>query len=44
MIKSLRIKWTENVPASVRIETYTDFWWDNLRKIDHLEDIGAYGK
>jgi len=44
MIKSLRMKWTENVHASVRIETYAEIWWGNPKKIDHLEDIGGYGR
>jgi len=25
-------------------ETYTGFWWGNLRERDHLEDPGADGR
>jgi hypothetical protein len=27
-----------------RGETYTGFWWGNLRERDHLEDPGADGR
>jgi len=32
-MKSLRMKWTQNVHASVRTETYAEVWWDNPKKI-----------
>jgi len=25
-------------------EVYTEFWWGNLREIDHLEDPGVDGR
>jgi hypothetical protein len=27
-----------------RGELHTEFWWGNLTKRDHLEDIDVYGK
>jgi hypothetical protein len=27
-----------------RGEVYTRFWWGNLRKRDHLEDLGVDGR
>ena len=27
-----------------RGEVYTGFWWGNLRKRDHLEDLGLDGR
>jgi hypothetical protein len=28
----------------VRRETYTEFWWGNLRERDHLRDPGVVGR
>lgn len=25
-------------------EVYTDFWWENLRGVNHLEDLGVDGR
>jgi hypothetical protein len=25
-------------------DRYTGFWWGNMRKIDHLEDLGVDGR
>jgi hypothetical protein len=27
-----------------RPEVHTEFWWGNLRKRDHLEDVAMYGR
>jgi len=44
MIKSRRMRWAEHVPRMRRGEAYTGFWWENLRKRDHLEDPGVDGR
>jgi len=44
VIKSRRTRWPGH-GARMRLgETYTGFWWGNLREIDHLEDPGVDGK
>jgi hypothetical protein len=32
------MRWTKHVASIGTVETYTGFWWENLREIDHLED------
>jgi hypothetical protein len=34
MIKPSRMSWNRQVPR----ETLREFWWENLKKGDHLED------
>jgi len=44
MIKSRRMKWAGNVARMGRGEAYAYFWWGNVRKRDHLEDVGVDGR
>ena len=45
VIKSRRRKEVEYVARLWRIgEVHTGFWWGNLRKKDHLEDHGIFGR
>jgi len=43
VIKSRRIRWAGQVAGMGREETYTKFWWGNLRERDHLGDPGVDG-
>ena len=43
VIKS-RIRWAGHVALTGRGETYTWFWWGNLRESDHLGDPGVGGR
>jgi hypothetical protein len=36
VIKSRRMRWAGRVPRMGRGDTYTGFWWGNLRERDHL--------
>jgi hypothetical protein len=41
MIKSRRMIWTGHVARKGGGgEVHTEFWWENLRERDHLEDTG----
>jgi len=40
VIKS-RMRWAGHVARMRRGETYTGFWWGNLRERDHLGDLGV---
>jgi hypothetical protein len=44
VIKSRKMRWAEHVARIRRGEAYTGFWWENLRKRDHLEDTGVDGR
>jgi hypothetical protein len=44
VIKSRRDRWARHVARMGRGETYTGFWWGNLREIDHLDDPGVNGR
>jgi len=41
LIKSIRMKCST---YGGRGETYTEFWWGNVRERDHLEDTGVDGR
>jgi len=38
------MRWVGHVTSRGREDLYTEFWWANLREIDHLEDLGVDGK
>jgi hypothetical protein len=39
-----RKRWAGHVTRMGIAETYTGFWWGNLRERDHLKDAGVDGK
>ena len=41
VIKSRRIRRVGHVARTGREKLHTGFWWENLKKRDHLEDPGA---
>ena len=43
VIKSRRMRWAGHIVRTGRRETYTGFWWRNLRERDHLGDPGVDG-
>jgi hypothetical protein len=43
VIKSRRMRWAGHV-ARMEGETYTGFWWGNLRERDRLRDQGVDGR
>jgi len=44
VMKSRRMRLAGHVARMGRFETYTGFWWGNLREGNHLEDPGLDGK
>jgi hypothetical protein len=44
VIKSRRIRWAWHVARMGRVETYTGFWWGNLRERDHWGDPCVDGR
>jgi len=44
VIKSRLMRWSGHVALMGGGETYTGFWWVNLKEIDHLEDPGIDGR
>jgi len=38
---SRRMRWTGHVARMGREEGHTGFWWGNLRKRGHLEELGV---
>ena len=42
--KSRRMRWAVHVARMGRGESYTGFWWGNLREIDHLGDPRVDGR
>jgi len=38
------MRWTGHVARTGRGEKYTELWWGNLRKEDHLEGLGVDGR
>jgi len=44
VIKSRRMRWAGHVAYMGRGEVYTEFWWENLKDRDHLENPGIDGK
>ena len=44
VIKSKRMGWAGRVALMGREKAYTGFWWENLRKRNHLEDPGVDGR
>jgi len=38
------MRWVGHVALLGRAETYTGFWWGNLRERDHLGDPGVNGR
>jgi hypothetical protein len=43
-IKPRRMRWTGHVTRRERFEMHTVFWLQNLKRGDHLEDLGIDGK
>jgi len=43
VIKLRRMRWAGYI-AWGRVEVFTGFWWENLRKSDHLENPGVDGR
>ena len=44
VIKSRRMRWAGHVACMGSVEVYTEFWWENVRDRDHLEDTGVDGR
>jgi hypothetical protein len=44
MIKSRRMRWTEQVARTGRGEVHILFGWRNMREGDHLKDSGINGR
>jgi hypothetical protein len=38
------MRWEGQVARVERQVVYTGFWWENLRKRDHLEELGVDGR
>ena len=43
VIKSRKMRWAGHVARMGRGEEYTGFWWGELIKRDHFEDLGEDG-
>jgi hypothetical protein len=39
VIKAMLVRWVEHVASNGRREMHTEFWLENLKERDHLEDI-----
>jgi len=44
VVKLRRMRWAGHVARMGRRETYTGFWWGNMRERDRLGDPGVDGK
>jgi hypothetical protein len=44
VIKSRRLRWARHVARRGREAVHTAFWWEILRKEDHLEEPGEEGR
>jgi hypothetical protein len=44
VIKLRRMRWARHVAGMRRGETYTGFWWGNLRERGHFGDPGVDGR
>jgi hypothetical protein len=44
MFKLRMMRWVGHIARLGTGEAYTGFWWGKLRKRDHLEDPGIYGR
>ena len=44
LIKCRRMRWAGKVARMGKREVHTGFWWENLRKRHHFQDIGAGGR
>jgi len=38
------MRWAGHEACTGRRDVYTRFWWGNLRKRDHLENLGVDGR
>jgi hypothetical protein len=44
VIKSRKMRWMGHVARMEDRRMHTEFWWGDLRKKDHLEDLGIDGR
>jgi hypothetical protein len=40
----MRKRWVGHVAYMGRCKMHTKFWLENLKRGDHLEDLGVYGR
>ena len=44
IIKSRRMRWARHIARTGKGESYTEFWWGNLRERNNLGDPGIDGR
>jgi hypothetical protein len=44
VIKSRRMRWAGHVARMGKLEMRTVFWLEDLKRRDHLKNVGIYGK
>jgi len=38
------MRWDRHVARVGRVGVHTEFWWENMKERDHLEDPGVGGR